>query len=133
MAGEWRETIYGNFTADFSEDRLQDLCDPEAGIQTGPFGSQLHQEDYVPVGTPIITVEHLGENRILHEGVPRVSDADRDRLSRYLLRSGDIVFSRVGSVDRRALVRSAENGWMFSGRCLRVRPNPKKIDSGYLS
>src|SRR3990172_5587644 len=133
MGIKMRETIYGDFAADFAEDRLQTLCDPEAGIQTGPFGSQLHQEDYVAVGTAIITVEHLGENRILHEGVPRVSDADRHRLSQYLLRAGDIVFSRVGSVDRRALVRRAEDGWMFSGRCLRVRPNPEKIDSGYLS
>lgn len=31
-----------------------------AEIQTGPFGSQLHKEDYVDVGTPIVTVEHLG-------------------------------------------------------------------------
>jgi len=133
MAGGWRASIYGKIAADFFEEPLRSLCDSKAGIQTGPFGSQLHQEDYVPVGTPIITVEHLGENRILHNGVPRVSDGDRDRLSRYLLRKGDIVFSRVGSVDRRALVRSAEDGWMFSGRCLRVRPNPQKIDPGYLS
>jgi type I restriction enzyme S subunit len=133
MAGEVRETIYGDFAADFIVDRLVNLCDPDAGIQTGPFGSQLHQEDYVAVGTPIITVEHLGENRILHEGVPRVSDADRDRLSRYSLRMGDIVFSRVGSVDRRSLVRRAEDGWLFSGRCLRVRPNANRIDSGFLS
>jgi type I restriction enzyme S subunit len=133
MASERRETIYCEIAADFAEDRLRDLCDPEAGIQTGPFGSQLHQKDYVPLGTPIITVENLGENRILHDGVARVSDADRDRLSRYLLQTGDIVFSRVGSVDRRALVRRAEDGWMFSGRCLRVRPDPERIDSGYLS
>ena len=133
MVGEWCETMYGKSATRFVEDRLQNLCDPDAGIQTGPFGSQLHQEDYVSVGTPIITVEHLGENRILHEGAPRVSDADRNRLSRYLLRSGDIVFSRVGSVDRRALVRRSEDGWMFSGRCLRVRPNPKKIDSEFLA
>jgi len=133
MGGEWKETPYGWFAGDFVVDRLADLCDLEAGIQTGPFGSQLHQEDYVSIGTPIITVEHLGENRILHEDVPKVSDADRDRLSRYLLRRGDIVFSRVGSVDRRALVREIEVGWLFSGRCLRVRPNPAKVDSHYLS
>ncbi len=133
MADETRETIYGNVSTGFVEHRLQDVCDPDAGIQTGPFGSQLHQADYVRVGTPIITVEHLGENRILQEGVPRISDADRDRLSRYTLRTGDIVFSRVGSVDRRALVRSEEDGWLFSGRCLRVRPNSEVIDSGYLS
>jgi len=133
MAGDVRETTYGDFAADFVEDRLVNLCDSSAGIQTGPFGSQLHQGDYVAVGTPIITVEHLGENRIFHKGVPRVSDADRVRLSRYSLRAGDIVFSRVGSVDRRALVRHAEDGWLFSGRCLRVRPNTERIDSGFLS
>lgn len=30
-----------------------------ASVQTGPFGSQLHNEDYVESGTPIITVEHM--------------------------------------------------------------------------
>ena len=85
------------------------------------------------VGTPIITVEHLGENRIIHGELPSVSDYDRNRLSKYTLRQGDIVFSRVGSVDRRSLVRDAEEGWLFSGRCLRVRPDVNKIDPTYLS
>ena len=120
--GDAIETIYGAFRHDFQIDLLSDLCISRNGIQTGPFGSQLHKRDYVQVGTPIITVEHLGENRILHTDLPRVSDDDRDRLSRYTLRQGDIVFSRVGSVDRRSLVREEEEGWLFSGRCLRVRP-----------
>ena len=132
-ADRWRETDYGTFRHDFQVDSLCNLCSNEGGIQTGPFGSQLHQEDYVPVGTPIITVEHLGENRIIHRDLPRVSDYDRNRLSRYTLRQGDIVFSRVGSVDRRSLVREAEEGWLFSGRCLRVRPDVNKIDPAYLS
>lgn len=133
MANDWMETSYGRFSADFCVDLLANLCHPNAGIQTGPFGSQLHQEDYVQIGTPIITVEHLGENRILHINTPKVSDSDRSRLARYQLTQGDIVFSRVGSVDRRALVREKEEGWLFSGRCLRVRPDPNKIDSQYLS
>lgn len=93
-----------------------------ASVQTGPFGSQLHQSDYVEVGTPIITVEHLGENRILHNNLPRVNDEDKNRLKKYWLQEDDIVFSRVGSVDRRAYVKKDEDGWLFSGRCLRVRP-----------
>lgn len=103
------------------------------GVQTGPFGSQLHQKDYVEKGIPIITVEHLGENRIVHRDLPCVSDADRKRLAKYSLQTGDIVFSRVGSVDRRAIVQKAEDGWLFSGRCLRVRPDPEKLDSKWLS
>jgi type I restriction enzyme S subunit len=50
-----------------------------------------------------------------------VADDDRDRLSKYLLRDGDIVFSRVGSIGRFGLVTDAEEGWLFSGRLLRVR------------
>ena len=42
--------------------RLNSIAD----IQTGPFGSQLHKEDYVADGTPIVTVEHLG-NKIFSE------------------------------------------------------------------
>ena len=62
-----------------------------------------------------------------------MSDSDRERLSKYALRKGDIVFSRVGSVDRRALVGTEEDGWLFSGRCLRVRPEIIKLDPAYLS
>ncbi|MDO9011938.1 MAG: restriction endonuclease subunit S, partial [Gallionella sp.] len=102
-------------------------------VQTGPFGSQLHQSDYQLVGTPIITVEHLGENKILHQNIPLVSDEDKERLNKYVLEEGDIVFSRVGSVDRRAYVSKNEEGWMFSGRCLRVRVNKEIVDPKYLS
>ncbi len=127
-----KDTAYGLIKDDWKIETLTDVC-VSGGIQTGPFGSQLHQKDYLPVGTPIITVEHLGENRILHQDLPRISNADRDRLSRYIMRKGDIIFSRVGSVDRRALVRDKEDGWLFSGRCLRVRPNNSKIDPDFLS
>lgn len=101
-----------------------------AQIQTGPFGSQLHEEDYVLEGTPMITVEHLIDNFIKHDpDIPRVSDDDKLRLKKYILTPGDIVYSRVGSVDRCALVTKKEDGWMFSGRLLRVRLNDKEMSN----
>lgn len=133
MGNKLKDTPYGLMSFELEEFRLEDICVPEDGIQTGPFGSQLHNSDYVADGTPIITVEHLGENRITRQNLPRVSDEDRARLSRYSMRAGDIIFSRVGSVDRRAIVREQEDGWLFSGRCLRVRPNPKMVSPEYLS
>lgn len=104
-----------------------------AEVQTGPFGSQLHQSDYRALGTPIITVEHLGDNRIIHSNLPLVGDDDKQRLKKYMLRAGDIVFSRVGSVDRCAFVHREEDGWMFSGRLLRVRAREEAVDSRFLS
>lgn len=107
--------------------QLKDIAD----IQTGPFGSQLHKEDYVDGGTPIVTVEHLGKRAFTEQNLPGVSNGDKIRLSKYALSAGDIVFSRVGSVDRCSYVDELHNGWMFSGRCLRVRPS-KIVDSLYL-
>ena len=92
-----------------------------ASVQTGPFGSQLHNEDYVNDGTPIVTVEHLGSREFTTQNLPMVSNEDKDRLIKYSLEEGDIVFSRVGSVDRCSYVGKEQKGWLFSGRCLRVR------------
>lgn len=103
-----------------------------ASVQTGPFGSQLHNEDYVESGTPIITVEHMDGKYIAHRNLPLVSQNDVDRLRKYDLHTGDIVFSRVGSVDRAVMVSQHEDGWLFSGRCLRVRPYDPYTGSYFL-
>ncbi len=102
-----------------------------ANVQTGPFGSQLHNEDYKVTGIPIVTVEHLGNKRFTKQNLPFVSDEDCIRLGKYSMHTGDIIFSRVGAVDRCSYVTSEENGWLFSGRCLRVRCN-EDINSEWL-
>lgn len=104
-----------------------------AQSQTGPFGSQLHEADYVEQGTPIVTVEHLGDIGFTTQNLPFVSKEDTKRLSKFLLEEGDIVFSRVGSIDRSVYVKKEQTGWMFSGRCLRVRCDKAKINPRYLS
>lgn len=104
-----------------------------AEVKTGPFGSSLHEKDYVIEGTPIITVEHLGERGVSHINLPMVSNVDKLRLQAYELQKEDIVFSRVGSVDRNALIKNSENGWLFSGRLLRVRVKQKYIHAPFLS
>lgn len=96
-------------------------------IKTGPFGSTLHADDYVSDGIPIITTEHFktGSLPIDKCGLPQVSENDFSRLSAYILNAGDIVFSRVGSVDINALITPFQSTWLFSGRVLRVRPQNK--------
>jgi len=125
-------TEIGLFSDSFVRYKLKEVCFVEDGIQTGPFGSQLHMEDYVDEGTPIITVEHLVDGFISHQNLPLVSDEDKQRLSKYTLKSGDIVLSRVGSVDRSAIVSDNEDGWLFSGRCIRIRPDNSKVNPRYI-
>ena len=119
---------FSEFKDDWSNALLGELSD----IKTGPFGSTLHQEDYVKVGTPIITVEHLGEVSLTTQNLPLVSNEDKKRLNSYILKEGDLAFSRVGSVDRCAIITNNEEGWLFSGRILRVRPNKSIIEPKFL-
>lgn len=114
--------------SDWQECVLGDIAD----VQTGPFGSQLKNEQYIVGGTPVVTVEHINNFRIIDFNYPSVTDEDRKRLSKYVLRNGDIIFTRVGSVDLSAYVKPYQDGWMFSSRMLRVRTNDD-ISSRFLS
>ena len=114
---------FKGFTDPWEQRKLGDISE----IKTGPFGSTLHADDYVSDGIPIITTEHFktGSLPIDKCGLPQVSENDFSRLSAYILNAGDIVFSRVGSVDINALITPFQSTWLFSGRVLRVRPQNK--------
>lgn len=129
MIVNMKHTEVGVIPEDWNVFSLAEVSD----IKTGPFGSALHESDYVLNGTPIITVEHLGELGILHRNLPLVSESDKTRLSAYSLVETDIVFSRVGSVDRSSIVTNEEQGWLFSGRLLRIRLKVKSVYAKYLS
>ncbi|RLF58276.1 MAG: hypothetical protein DRN37_05215 [Thermoplasmata archaeon] len=131
---QFKNSPLGRIPREWEVEVLGELCLQSGGsVQTGPFGSQLHAKDYKDRGIPIITVEHLGDNEIIHNNLPLVGKTDYERLGRYLLKTGDLVFSRVGAIDRCAYVSKQENGWLFSGRCLRVRMGGNSIDPRFLS
>ena len=111
---------FKGFSDAWEQRKLGDISE----IKTGPFGSTLHADDYVSDGTPIITTEHFKTSALPRSknGLPQVSDSDYKRLTAYTLDAGDIVFSRVGSVDINALITPFQSNWLFSGRVLRVRP-----------
>ena len=77
--------------------------------------------------------QNIGDNRIDESGIARISQEDANRLKRYLVRKGDIVYSRRGDVEKRALVRDAENGWLCGTGCLRVRLGDNGVDPRYAS
>jgi type I restriction enzyme S subunit len=103
------------------------------GIQGGPFGSQLHAEDYVPAGIPLIMPKNIGENRLLETGHDFVSQADAERLAGHRVKTGDIVVGRKGDLSRRALIREAERGWLCGTDCIRIRVDRSIVSPGYLS
>jgi len=126
------EEVLGPIVEGWAYLSLGDVCARGGGdIQTGPFGSQLHASDYVPSGIPSIMPQDIGDNRITEDGIARITRSDAERLSRYLVKVGDIVYSRRGDVERRALVREREDGWLCGTGCLRVRVGHGVTDPAY--
>ena len=113
---------------------LGEICQRGGGnIQTGPFGSQLHASDYVPVGVPSIMPTNIGENRIVEDGIVRITEKDANRLGQHRLQKGDIVYSRRGDVEKRALIREREVGWLCGTGCLKVRLGSGVVDPLFAS
>lgn len=114
--------LFDNTPDGWSETTLGEICSRAGGsIQTGPFGSQLHASDYVSQGIPSIMPANIAGGRVREDGIARITESDAERLSKYLVQEGDIVYSRRGDVEKCALITESENGWLCGTGCLRVR------------
>lgn len=111
---------------------LQTLCDPRDGIQTGPFGSQLHQADCSDDGIPVVMPKDIVDYRISANSVSRVPEDLANRLGRHRMRVGDTVYGRRGDIGRRSFIGLKQAGWLCGTGCLRIRPNPSVINPRFL-
>ena len=69
-----------------------------ASIQTGPFGSQLHQSDYSENGIPVVMPKDLVGGKISTESIAKVAENHVERLSRHKIKEGDILKSKSRAV-----------------------------------
>ena len=112
---------------------IGELCDLGNGkVQTGPFGSQLHQSDYQAEGYPFVMPKDILNGRIDESSIARVSINHVERLSKHRLSFGDIIYGRRGDIGRQALVRQENVGWLCGSGCLRISLGDAPIDPKFL-
>ena len=107
------------------------VSDISERIQIGPFGTQLHVQDYIDNGIPLINPTHIIDNKIFPEASFTVSKNKFDELANYHLKTGDIVMARRGEMARCAVVTSKEDRWLCGTGSLYIRSR-KCIDSTFL-
>lgn len=111
---------------------LESVCLSDDGIQTGPFGSQLHQSDYSEEGVPVVMPKDLVGFHISVASIARIPEELADKLGRHRMQSGDTVYGRRGDIGRRAYIGKRQSGWFCGTGCLRLRPDPAVINPRYL-
>lgn len=103
-----------------------------ASLKTGPFGTQFSAKEYTSEGIPVINVKNIGYGQILENELDYIHESTRDRLSEHILKTGDIVFGRKGSVDRHAYISENYNGWVQGSDCIRLRFQ-EDVNTRYIS
>ena len=101
-------------------------------LQTGPFGSSLHQNDYVIGGTPVINPASMRDGKIVPVEKMAVGAVTLERLATFKLQVGDIVMGRRGEMGRCAVVTEHENGWLCGTGSLILRL-PQCLNPKYLA
>jgi type I restriction enzyme, S subunit len=128
-------SVHSNVTSlpnGWSRSDLATVCSGKAGIQTGPFGSQLHQSEYADEGIPVVMPKDLVGFRIDTQSIARVPPSVADRLARHKTKPGDILYGRRGDIGRRAFVMPSQAGWLCGTGCLRLRPDGGRVNSWFL-
>ena len=108
------------------------LGEISSNIQTGPFGSQLHQSDYSTEGIPVVMPKDIVNGRIDVSSIARVEEHHVNRLSRHKINGEDILYARRGDVGKCAYVTNEQKSWLCGTGCLRVtidrlKANPKFV------
>ena len=130
--GHERTRIIDGVPSRWSWSPLESICLDREGIQTGPFGSQLHQSDYSDDGVPVVMPKNLISFRIADEEIARIPESLAQKLCRHRMIAGDTVCGRRGDIGRRAFISARQVGWICGTGCLRIRPDPGSINPRFL-
>ena len=118
---EFKDSELGEIPATWVLTTLGSVCD--GAFQTGPFGSQLHANEYQDDGVPVLMPKDLVKCRATLATAARISPARAEELSKHKLFVGDLLFSRRGDVARFALIDKESAGALCGTGCLKARPS----------
>ena len=102
---------------------LGEVC--QGNLKTGPFGSQLHANEYTEFGIPVLMPKDLIDCRANLDSAAKISQERAEDLNQHSLNAGDLLFSRRGDVTRFALIDDKSEGSLCGTGCLRARPSIK--------
>lgn len=104
----------------------------EQTVLTGPFGSTLGRSDFLSEGVPLLTIGCLTRYGLTTEKAFFISEEKAKKLGRYRVKKGDILFSRMATVGRAALVDTNFVNAVINYHLMRLRLADSAIKPEYM-
>lgn len=119
------DEMFGNIASDFSKQTpIEKILQPDSGILTGPFGTQLKVDELVDIGNPIYGIENVLPNQFIPDVNKYITDEKFEQLRRYHVSPSDVLLTRMGTIGRACVVPENIPGKaIMSYHLFRLRPN----------
>lgn len=116
--------LHKAFTGELIGKKIEQLVPLESLvdlIKIGPFGSALHESDYIENGIPLVNPKHIVQQHIVPQSKISISEEKAEELSSYRLKANDIVLGRRGEMGRCAPVSAREEKWICGTGSMIIR------------
>lgn len=107
------------------------LTKTRKGMSTGPFGTMIGKSDHKTSGVPMLGIENIGRGEFVDGNKIYVTEEKAKELNSFLLKAGDIIISRSGTVGEICAVPERAEGTLLSTNLMRVSLDNAIIRSDY--
>jgi len=130
----YQQTAIGWIPKEWQCSRLGKILSESGGyLQTGPFGSQLHANEYSFEGVPVVMPQDINNGSIEENSIARIPEERAMSLSRHRLQHGDVIIARRGELCRAAAVSRRETDWICGTGCFLLRLGKTKMNHCFFS
>ena len=109
-------------------------ADKPFAIVDGPFGTQLHHDEYVSDGVPVVRIVNLSyDGRFLNDDLVFITERKAEELSRSTVNQHDIIIAKTGAtIGKLGMFPVSYERGIIASSCLKITPNPNLINPKYL-
>jgi len=130
-----KETEIGRICKDWDVVSLAAIkAKKKFAIVDGPFGTQLHSNEYVDFGVPVVRVNNLSfDGRFLTDDLAYISEDKFNELNRSAIYPGDIVIAKTGAtIGKLAIFPDTYSHGLVASSCLKLTVDKEKADIRYV-
>lgn len=107
------------------------LTKDRKGMSTGPFGTMIKKSDHKTSGVPMLGIENIGAGQFVDENKIFVTEEKAKELKSFVLKAGDIIISRSGTVGEICAVPQRADGALLSTNLMRVSLDANIVRADY--
>lgn len=99
-------------------------------IVDGPFGTQLHSDEYTETGVPLVRIENLSfSGKFSPENLVFISEKKANQLNRSRVVPGDLIIAKTGAtIGKSGVFPKTFIDGIIASSCLKVSCDPNIVD-----